>query len=157
MVMVLGFTTVCFAEKSDPKATMATDASKAAAKTIFDYQKDLGLSDKQVTDIKALMSDLQKTLSDKAKEMLAMRQTLVDMMKNKEDMAVIRKQLEKIAQLQVDNSCLDIETSRKVEGILTKDQWTKWKDIQTKAVEEAVAKAKAKAAKQDKASPKAKK
>jgi hypothetical protein len=142
--MVLGVTTACFAQKAD----MATDASQAAAKTIFDYQKDLKLSDKQVADIKALMSDLQKALADKAKDMKEMRQALVYMIKNKEDMKGIRKQLEKIAMMQVDNSCLDIETSRKVESVLTSDQWTKWKDIQIKAVEEAAAKAKARAAKQ---------
>ena len=147
LVMVLGVTTGCFAQTADAKAGTATDATKVAAKTIFDYQKTLGLSDQQITDIKALMSDLKKTLSEKAKDMAAMRQTLADMIKNKEDIKVIRKHLEKIAAMQVDNSCLDIETSRKVEAVLTPAQLAKWKDIQAKAVEEAVARAKAKAAK----------
>ena len=65
----------------DPKA--ADDASKVAVKTIFDYQKELGLSDKQVTDIKALMGDLQKTLTDKTKDLTALRQDLADMLKKK--------------------------------------------------------------------------
>ena len=133
-VMVFGLTSACFAQ-----APAAPQAQQEAVKTIFDFQKEVGLSDKQVAEMKKLSSDLQATLVEKAKELGTLRENLAGMIKTKKEVPVIRKQMQKIADLQVDNSCLDIEVSRKIEGVMTAAQLAKWKDIQKKFMEEIMA------------------
>ena len=44
--------------------------------------------------------------------------------------------MQKIANLQVDNSCLDIQASRSIEAIMKQEQLNKWKEIQKKFMEE---------------------
>lgn len=141
LFLVLGFASVSFAQQPA--------ADDAAVKTIFDYQKEIGLSDKQVTDMKKLTTDLQNTLNEKSKELMTLRNELGEMIKDKKDIAVIKKQMQKIANLQVDNSCLDIQASRNIEAVMTKDQLEAWKNIQKKFMEDlqaAQAKAQADAA-----------
>ncbi len=139
LFLVLGFVSVSFAQQPP--------ADQQAVKTIFDYQKEIGLSDKQATDMKKLTTDLQATLNDKAKELMTLRNDLGEMIKSKQEIAAIKKQMQKIANLQVDNSCLDIQASRSIEAIMTQDQLNKWKEIQKKFMEDMqAAQAKAKAA-----------
>ena len=128
LFLVLGFASASFAQQPG--------ADQPVVKTIFDYQKEIGLSDKQATDMKKLTTDLQNTLNDKAKELMTLRKDLGDMIKSKQDIATIKKQMQKIAGLQVDNSCLDIEASRNIEAVMTEAQMNKWKDIQKKFMEE---------------------
>ena len=140
LFLVLGFASVSLAQQQPA-------ADQPAVKTIFDYQKEIGMSDKQVTDMKKLTTDLQATHNEKAKDLMALRNDLGEMIKTKQDIAVIKKQMQKIASLQVDNSCLDIQASRNIEAIMTQDQLAKWKDIQKKFMEELqAAQAKAQAA-----------
>jgi hypothetical protein len=139
LFLVLGFASVSFAQQPA--------ADQPVVKTIFDYQKEIGLSDKQVTDMKKLTTDLQNTLNEKAKELMTLRNDLGEMINTKKDIAMIKKQMQKIANLQVDNSCLDIQASRDIEVIMTQDQMNKWKEIQKKFMEELqAAQAKAQAA-----------
>ena len=129
-----------------PKAMPAAPAAQAQGqgmKTIFDYQKEVGLTDKQVTDMQKMMNDLQATLNGKAKDLTTMRQDLSAMITKKDEMKNIRAQMQKIADLQVENSCLDIEASRKVEEIMKPEQIAKWKEIQKKFIEEMMAAQKA--------------
>lgn len=100
--------------------------------TIFDYQKDLGLSDKQVADIKAATTALQTTLAERAQEITTLRQDINAMIASNERIERIREKLQKISTLQIDNACLDIETVRKVEATLTPSQMIKWQEIQAK-------------------------
>ena len=138
LCLVLGFSSMSFAQQP------ATD--QPAVKTIFDYQKEIGLSDKQAVDMKKLTTDLQATLNEKAKDLMTLRTDLGEMIRSKQDIAVIKKQMQKIANLQVDNSCLDIQASRNIEAVMTQDQLNKWKEIQKKFMEELqAAQAKAKA------------
>ena len=140
MLMILGCVAVAHAQNADQKAPAANAPAQAQQpKTIFDFRKDLGLTDKQAGDIQKLMADLQKTLTDKGQEVSTLRQKLSDLINNKGDMEQIRKALRQVADIQVDNSCLDIETSRKVEAVLTADQLAKWKDIQKKSREAMIA------------------
>jgi hypothetical protein len=139
LFLVLGFASVSFAQQPA--------ADQPVVKTIFDYQKEIGLSEKQGADMKKFAMDLQTTLNEKAKELMTLRSALGEMIKTKADIAVIKKQMQKIANLQVDNSCLDIQASRNIEAVMTKDQLNKWKEIQQKFMEELqAAQAKAQAA-----------
>ena len=134
--VMLSITPLCYAQAGNAGLM---NAQKPAAKTIYDYRQELKLSDNQIANIKSLIADLQKTFIDKTKELKELRQTLRTMVQNKEDMRSIRQQLRKIADLQVENSYLEIETSRRVEAVLSADQLSKWKEIRKKAMEEMLA------------------
>ncbi|MFH0753962.1 MAG: hypothetical protein V2A70_05295 [Candidatus Omnitrophota bacterium] len=125
-----------------PAAEMS-QAQKQGMKTIFDYQKEVGLTDKQVGDMQKIMNDLQTTLNDKAKDLTTMRQDLTAMINKKDEIKNIKALMQKIANLQVENSCMDIEASRKVEEIMKPDQINNWKEIQKKFIEEMMAAQKA--------------
>ena len=111
------------------------EAQKQEVKTIFNYKSELGLTDKQSEDMKTLVSKLQTTLNEKGKEISELRQGLSQMIKNKDALSIIRPQLKKIADLQVDISYSDIETARKIEGVLTPAQMKKWQDIQLSSLD----------------------
>ena len=122
-----------FAETKAAKP--AQEAQKQEVKTIFNYKSELGLTDKQSEDMKTLVSKLQTTLNEKGKEISELRQGLSQMIKNKDSLSIIRPQLKKIADLQVDISYSDIETARKIEGVLTPAQMKKWQDIQLSSLD----------------------
>ncbi len=116
---------------ADTKASKAVqEEDKQEVKTIFSYKKELGLTDKQTEDIKALVAKLQTLLNEKGKAIGDLRSKLGDMIKNKDNLGTIRSQLRKIADLQVEISYADIETARKIEGALTPSQMKKWQQIQ---------------------------
>ncbi len=125
-VLVLGLVAPVFAQSAAP-------AGVEQPKTIVDFQKELGLTDKQAGDIKKLLSDLQVMMAAKVQEVTNLRQQLVDLINKKGDMKQIRQIFEKMAAIQVDVSCRDIEVSRQVDSVLTADQIAKWKDIQQKS------------------------
>ena len=146
------FVSVAHADDAKPAAApaqaVAAPTANAGAKTIFDYQKEIGMSDKQVEDMKGLMTEFQKVLGEKSTQLTALRQELATMIQDKKDVPLIRQQLQKIADIQVDASIFDVETSRKVDAVLTADQLAKWKALQETFKKEALAaQAAAKAAK----------
>jgi len=111
------------------------EAQKQEVKTIFNYKKELGLTEKQSEDMKALVSKLQALLNEKGKEISELRNGLGDMIKNKDNLSAVRSQLRKIADLQVEISYNDIETARKIEGVLTSAQMKKWQAIQLSSLD----------------------
>lgn len=123
-MIMLGLTGIVFAQ---------ADQAPQQGATIFSFQKELGLSDKQVEGLKALMNDLTENAAAKNQELAKLHQDLAKMLQNKEDIKKVRGQLQKIANMQVDNSVHNIEVTRKAEAILTPDQWKQWKTIQINA------------------------
>ena len=108
---------------------------KKEVKTIFSYKSELSLSDKQIQDIKDLLTNLQNFLIQKAKDLKLQQEELVGMIKNRETMTTIKAKLQKIAGIQVDSSYFDIDTSRKIEDVLLPTQLKKWREIQQQAKE----------------------
>ena len=136
----------CFAQ--DASASKPAQP-EAGIRTIYQYKAELGLTDKQESDLKKVLGDFQIYFIEAQKTLAALQAELGDMITKKEDIKKIRKQLEKMAVTQVDASCFDIETSRKVEGIFTPEQWAKWKAIQAdfqKKIQERAVEAQAKQA-----------
>jgi Spy/CpxP family protein refolding chaperone len=126
------------ADKSAKPAKAATqEEPKKEFKSIFDYKTQLGLTDKQVEDMKALVAKLQTMLNEKGKVLLDMRNDLAKMIRDRDALNNIKAQLRKVADLQIDISYSDIETARKIEGVLTPTQLKKWQDIQVLSLEKA--------------------
>ena len=122
-----------FAEAS----AQAAGQQKAAAfqprpgvKTIFAYKKELNITDKQEKDLMRVLGDLQTNFADIRKKIAALNAELAKIIQEKKSLTLIRPKVDSIARLQADASFADIETSMKVEGILSEEQLTKWKAIQ---------------------------
>ncbi len=150
VALVLGLALNGFA-KEKPKATApvpdaVAEAQKQEIKTIFSYKAELGLTDKQEADIRKLLIDLQNTFTEKAKKLNTLRQELAQMIKDRANLRTIRRKIEEIGKIQVENTYLDIESSRKIENTLTPEQLKKWQDIQKETREKMQAVAKAKSA-----------
>lgn len=99
-------------------------------KTIFDYKDELGLNKHQIEGIKNMVDKLRTTFEENNKKLNTLREELKAMLKNKENLARIKEQLTKVSNIQIENSYADIETSRKIEDILTTEQLKKWKEMQ---------------------------
>ncbi len=142
-ILFIGLSSVGFAADPAPKAPAAAvpaaSVQQPGMKTIFDYQQEVGLTDAQMAEMQRIMTDLQSTLNGKVKELTGLRQSLSEMIAKKDNMKNIKAQMQKIANMQVDNSCLDIEASRKVEKVMKPEQIAQWKDIQKKFAEEMMA------------------
>jgi len=120
----------CFAQDKTaaPQSAQPGDETRTA---IYEYKAELGLTDKQEADLKKALGDYQAYFAEKNKKLAPLQAELGEMIKKKDDIKKIRKQLEKLSAIQVDANCFDIETSRKVDSILTPEQTAKWNAIQT--------------------------
>lgn len=121
---------LCVSSFAQDKPAAQTEQPKAEIKTIYEYKAELGLTDKQEDDLRKILGDFQDYFTTKKKALTALQEGVGELIKNKEPIAKIRKQLQEMANLQVDASCFDIETSRKLEDILTPKQMAAWKAIQ---------------------------
>ncbi len=120
----------CFAQEATAPKSDNSLNQQDQVKTIFSFKDEIGFSDDQELKLKALLYDEQTLIDTDTNTLKTLGTELSKMIDKKEDMKLIRSKLEEISKIQVDISCRNIEDSRKVEGILTPDQITKWKDIQ---------------------------
>jgi len=160
VALILGLALNGFAKekpKPAPSPEAVAEAQKQEIKTIFSYKTELGLSDKQDADIRKLLVDLQNTFTEKVKQLNALRQELAQMIKDRVNLKTIHRKIEDIAKIQVENTYLDIETSRKIEDTLNSEQLKKWQDIQKATREKMQAESKAKAEAKSEAAAKTKK
>jgi len=111
----------------------ATAPAGTPIKTLWDYQKELGLSDKQVADLKATVVDLEKFVREQQERLKPLDTQLNDQIGKEASLDQIKATLQQIAAVQIDIRVADVNTSRKINGILTADQLKKWRDIQKTA------------------------
>lgn len=121
-----------------PSPTAAKSPAPAAspapnAHTIFDYQKELGITEKQSADMKAALKDLAQRVQPIQAKLGDLNSQIGQDMEKEAPLPKIREKLLEFATLQVDMKMADIETARKINAILTREQLTKWRDIQSKA------------------------
>jgi hypothetical protein len=120
----------CFAQ--DVSITNNPTQQQPEVKTIFSFEKELGLTEDQKNKIKAMLFDTQQILGTSRKKVETLSTDLNRMIKNKEKVEAIRKKLEEIFKIQTDSLCVDIENGRKVENILSAEQLKKWNNIKEK-------------------------
>ncbi|MBF0511292.1 MAG: hypothetical protein HQL13_03085 [Candidatus Omnitrophica bacterium] len=127
VALSIGLASSCFAQDT---AAAKPAAQPQSVKTIFSYKTEIGLTDVQEKDLKALLYDEESLMKTNNGKLKILGKDLGDLIKNKDDMQIIRTKLQEIAKVQVDTSCFNIENARKVEKILTPEQLEKWRDIQ---------------------------
>lgn len=108
----------------------AAPAPKAKVRVIWDYKKELGLTDDQINKMKAAVGDLQNQLiilrlKNSANE-LELRQ--LNLKNAPSDQ--LKKKIKEVADIQGEMRFIDLETAKKINGILSKEQLDKWHDIQ---------------------------
>lgn len=90
-------------------------AQEKAGKYIFDYKKELSLTDKQEKNMRDILAKLQGCLAGKKKEIGGLKAELDMLVEKKADLNKIKMKLQEIAQVQMDASYQDIVSSRAIE------------------------------------------
>jgi Spy/CpxP family protein refolding chaperone len=109
--------------------------TKQQVRTIFDYQKELGLTEKQINDIRTLYMVLKARLEALNKNRKDDTEALKILISKEADLKQIRAKLQEIADLSVESGCADVEASRKINAVMTPEQLKKWRSIQAAARE----------------------
>lgn len=116
-----------------PSTAEATQAQqRRVVKTIFSYKKDLAMTDEQEKSMKDLLTGLQKDLIEKRAKLNVIEIELRQMLVDRAELKQIKTKLDESAALQASMRYADVETSRKIEGVLTAEQLKKWREIQAK-------------------------
>ena len=105
-------------------------AEMKAGQSIFEYKKELSLTDKQEKNLRAILSKLQGYLAAKTEELNRLRTELNTMIADRADLSRIKVRLQTIARIQADATYEDIASIRAIEKELTPAQMTKWRGMQ---------------------------
>ena len=97
---------------------------------MWEYAKELDLTDKQVTDIKAVAQDLENVMKTSQQKLQSLNHDLVDEVETEVPMDLIKGTLEQIAAVQIVAQMANIRTSRAIIHILTPQQLSKWRAMQ---------------------------
>ena len=110
--------------------TSAYSAETKKGRSIFDYKKELTLTDKQEKNLKDIIAKLQNYLTNKQKELKGAQAELSKMIAETADLDNIKAKIHDIANIQADATCEDIASNRAIETELTGTQLSKWRNIQ---------------------------
>ena len=116
---------------ASPSAAQAepSQQDEGQPKTIFSYKKEVGLTDDQENKIKAILFDDQSSMNSDRNKLQELGAELSEMIKEKKDIKLIKNKLTEISKIQVEVTCRDIESGRKINNVLTPEQLKKWDDI----------------------------
>ena len=110
--------------------TAASFTQEKAGTSIFEYKKELSLTDRQEKNLRKILSKLQDYLVVKKKELDVLRAELSKMIVEKADLYRIKAKLRTIARIQADASYEDIASVRAIEKELTLSQMSRWRGMQ---------------------------
>jgi Spy/CpxP family protein refolding chaperone len=100
--------------------------------TVLSFGKQLNLSSDQRTQIVEALDDLRKQMVSCQERNLALQKGLSQLLRNHAPLPEIRKKFEEIGNNEVDAKMADVSTARKIQEILTPEQFERWKAIQIK-------------------------
>lgn len=123
------------AQDAGSQARPAAGAAEPAGrhpglKMIWDYKKELEMSDGQEAGIKEAIQKFQTQVGDLRKQLEGTENNIQDLIEKKGDMDAIKTKLQDSADLQVQLRLIDIETARRIDSILTPYQLGLWHKIQ---------------------------
>ena len=105
-------------------------AEEKAGKSIFEYKKELSLTDKQEKNLRDILAKFQNYLTDKQKELKGLQAEFSKMIAESADLDKIKAKINDITKIQADATYEDIASTRAIETELTGTQLTKWRSIQ---------------------------
>ena len=125
-------TLVCVALAAPVLAQAPTPPAPKKVPTIFDYKHEVGLTADQETKMKTLLKDLQANMSAGETHLRQMELDYRKLLAKDPTIDLARAKLQEIANATVDLRLVDLQTSRRISGVLSADQLKKWKDIQVR-------------------------
>ena len=121
-------TTFAFAESTEKPAPAAQQN-----KTIWDYKKELGLSEEQIQSMQDILNKFQKSLSSTQQKLIAAETQLKTMIDEEAPLDQVRTKLQRISVMTAELRYEDIQTSRRVNAVMKPEQLEQWHTIQRKA------------------------
>jgi Spy/CpxP family protein refolding chaperone len=100
--------------------------------TIFDYRKELNLTDDQVKTLKTDIDHLQRTMENGQKKIQQLEMEYRKLLESNPPIEDARKKLQEIANQGVEVRLQDLITSRKITATLTPAQLAHWREIQSR-------------------------
>ena len=101
---------------------------------IFEYKKELALTDKQEQNLKDIVAKFQGYVEVKQKELKGLQTELSKLLAATADLDTIRAKINDIAKVQADVTYEDIANNRAIETGLTAAQLAKWRGIQAEFI-----------------------
>ncbi|MEW6282999.1 MAG: hypothetical protein AB1758_30580 [Candidatus Eremiobacterota bacterium] len=101
-------------------------------RTLVDYRQELGLSAGQIQEIAVTLRRFQEDTTTLKLKLVAAEREVASSLDRRAHLAVIKGHLRQVEELRYQVRLLDVETSRKVESILSADQLRKWHSIQAR-------------------------
>lgn len=111
-------------------ASAQTPQPATKSKTLVDYQSELGLSDRQVADVKRTLDLFKSEIKAYQSQLVETERSLAARVKAGASIEKIKADLRQSSDLHYQLRYLDVVTSRKVEAILSPDQMARWREIQ---------------------------
>ncbi len=102
-------------------------------KTIFDYKKELGLTDDQVKRMQDHIAAMNKERKPIADKVSGLNRELAALVEKQGDMGEIRKKVREVYDNLATLRIADIEWNRKIMAVLKPEQITKWRELQAAA------------------------
>lgn len=99
---------------------------------MVDFRDELKLSQQQVTDIVATLQRFQDDGGIARLKLMAAERETASLIARHADLVEIKATLTQISDLRYELRLLDLETSRKVESVLSAEQMAKWQRIQAR-------------------------
>jgi Spy/CpxP family protein refolding chaperone len=97
---------------------------------IFEYKKELVLTDKQEQNLKDILSKFQNYVSDKQKQLNRLQTELSKMIAERAALAKIKAKINDIFKIQAEVNYEGVVSTRAIENELTAAQLDKWRVIQ---------------------------
>jgi septal ring factor EnvC (AmiA/AmiB activator) len=101
-------------------------------KTLVDYKAELSLSDTQIKEIGDALKNFQTTITEQRKLLTQFEGEYSKLVSDHAPLEQVKQKLRQLTDVNFNLRYADVLTSRKVEGILSTDQLTRWREIQTK-------------------------
>lgn len=136
--MSVGFVMLALTGASPAYAQTAAsppETQSTQVKTIFDFKAELGLTDKQETEIREILADLNKEVQLTRAKLTILSFELEDLVKKQVTLEQIKKNLKDQADLQANMRFADMVATMKIDKVLSSEQLSKWRRIQASARE----------------------
>ncbi|MCX8012033.1 MAG: Spy/CpxP family protein refolding chaperone [Desulfobacterota bacterium] len=117
------FPALIFAQQSQ------TSPAKAKPKTVLDFKEELGLSSSQVDRLKVIIDNFEKAAQPLRQKIVLQNREIKDLLDKGTDLNVIKPKVKEVFSVRADLVMVELEAVRKINGVLTPDQQTKWKEI----------------------------
>jgi len=110
-----------------------TQPSTNQKTTIFDYKKELKLTDEQEQRIRQLLLDLSKKLQIEQAKLTLANAELEELLKKEAELEKIREAVNREAAIRAEITYADLAAGRRINAVLTPAQLKQWREIQEKA------------------------